>query len=109
MHTLNILTQRITLQQPVYTANESGGRTTTWSTVTDLWANVTAKPLNVAVVAEQKQVANRFMVTVRNIVTIEENMRFLWQGRVLRIMGLPPVTSDSLYRSIDCTDALTME
>ncbi len=109
MHTLNTLTQRVTLQQPVYTANASGGRTTTWSTVTDLWANVTAKPLNVAVVAEQKQVANRYTVTVRNIVTIEESMRFLWQGRSLRVVGLPPVTAESLYREIDCTDALTME
>jgi SPP1 family predicted phage head-tail adaptor len=109
MHTLNTLTQRVTLQQPVYTANTSGGRTTTWSMVTDLWANVVAKSLTAAVVAEQKQVANRYIVTVRNIVAIEESMRLLWQGRVLRIVGLPPVTSDNLYREIECTDALTME
>jgi head-tail adaptor len=77
--------------------------------VTDLWANVVAKSLTAAVVAEQKQVANRYIVTVRNIVAIEESMRLLWQGRVLRIVGLPPVTSDNLYREIECTDALTME
>jgi SPP1 family predicted phage head-tail adaptor len=85
---IGAMRERLTLEQPVRTADGAGGAAVTWQTVTELWAHV--RPISGDERLRHDQVAGRLTheVWIRHRIGIAPAMRFVQGGRVYEIVAI---------------------
>lgn len=76
------LREKITFQQPVRMSNDSGGYTTTYTTVLETFAAVEEVSSNPLLIAGQENVDNRVRITIRYrpVIPIQNGYRAVWRG-----------------------------
>ncbi|MBN8531725.1 MAG: phage head closure protein [Alphaproteobacteria bacterium] len=82
------LRERVTIQQPVETADTAGGVTVSWNDVATVWAEVTPLTGTESVVAAKLQsgVSHRVVVRYRSGVTARHRLSF--GGRVFAVQAV---------------------
>ena len=83
------LRDRVTIQQPVRVRTAMGGTEDTWQDVTTVWASVRQPSSNELFAAAQQQALVEHVVVIRYRTGIAANMRVMWRGRALDIVGEP--------------------
>lgn len=79
---IGALRHRVTLEEPVTSADGAGGRSVTWSAVATLWAAI--EPVGAAEVTVADRLDGR--VTLRDRADIVGGMRLTMDGRIFRVL-----------------------
>lgn len=100
--------QRVILQSPAGARDAVGERTTTWSNVATVWANVRPLTGREQIVASQRQQITDHVVEVRYssaLAALDASWRVLYGSRVLTIDGA--VNADERKREfiLYCTES----
>ena len=85
------LRHRIVIEQPTETADGTGGFTTSWTTLTSVWADI--QPLTRSSGREQfaegqLQERTRWRITIRYREDVTEKMRISYNSRVFNIRAI---------------------
>ncbi len=84
------LSERVRFERRDVARGSAGDRGQGWLPVCERWARV--EPVDraapSALLADTRHSARRFRVTLRAGATIDLDMRLLWRGQVLRIVGI---------------------
>ena len=80
--------ERITVQQATETTNNLGETVQSWSDVTTTWAFVDGVSSRESLYAGQQRIAISHKVKMRYMPGLNQNMRFVWRGRILEIVSL---------------------
>ena len=94
------LTHRLELQENVSTADGLGGDEVNWTTLTHLWARVVPVRQSSAQSADHLQGVVSHEVHIRYRDDVRDGMRFLRQGRILRILSC--LDMDEMRRYLTC-------
>jgi len=83
---------RVTLQQPVLTADTAGGYTRAWTNVATLWAQI--EPMTQRAISNEKFVDERLAaitthrITLRYYAGVTADMRLLYGSRIFNIVSV---------------------
>jgi len=83
------LNERVTFQSVSRTKGDMGGQVETWADHATVWANVRQPSSRELVAAAQMQSTMDHVITVRYRTDITSDMRVMWRGRALEIVGDP--------------------
>lgn len=82
------LNRRLTLQEPVESADDFGGVIRSYGAVTTLWAQVTPVSARAEAVADSLGDAQRYVITIRARADITTRHRFVEGTRIYRIVAI---------------------
>ena len=82
------LRHRITVEEPVYTADTGGGYSIAWNLKTDLWAEITTKKADANFAEDKIQKTERIIATIRYRDDITNKMRLKYEGSVFAIKNI---------------------
>lgn len=88
------LTQRVTLQKPVYVRDELGGALATWQDAATLWAHIRPLSGNEAFVNRQVQGVQRFEILLRYRDDVKINHRLRAGERIFHILSVEDVEEE---------------
>lgn len=100
----SLLTQRITLQEAVETADGAGGKEAIWQDKMAVWAYIrplTSGDTNYApVIADQVETREILRVLVRRTTAIRQGMRMQWRDKTYALTSVRD--TDPFYSHIEC-------
>ena len=98
------LTERVTIQKEVRTYFEGGASTVTWQNVGTEWAEVQYLfgPSREYYGQEKKQQMSIYEVTTRQDVTITNENRLLWNGKILVVEDEGDLTGRDRRKRLRC-------
>lgn len=101
------LRHRITFQEPIRVANDSGGFTNTWTNLVNsptVWAEVKPVSAKERLYAQQVQYQRSHKVTIRFRHDITQEMRFKFDDRYFQIKGVRNIDERGKYLEIDAEE-----
>lgn len=102
------LRDRFTIQQKTTVADSQGGRSTTWSTLATVWANVRALGAGERIQAATLGSHLRYVVTIYYRADVTPSMRGSWTpykastAKTLEIHGVQALDSERVWLTLDC-------
>lgn len=98
------LDKKITLQEKSFIEDDGGGRTEDWVDKARCWCNI--EPISATQVNWSQQLQHRVThkIIVRYSSEIKINMRFLFSGRILHIVGFKNLMEENRYLEIETSE-----
>ncbi len=82
------LQHRVTLQSPVETPDEGGGRTLTWTDTATVWARIESSAGKQLVRASELETQTNYRLTIRFRSGVSAAMRVLWNGKTIALTSV---------------------
>ena len=94
------LDQRILIQRETLADDGIGGKTSTWSTLSTVWAGVTTMSGKEMIDRGGVVAVSKVRFTIRNSVDLIETDRISWQGKLYNIREILDEGDRSLYLGV---------
>lgn len=101
---IGAMSERVTLQSPVRTADGAGGAAVTWNEGASVWAKVEMLGGGETPMAERLEARARVRVTIRHRPGVTAEMRAVWQGRALDIRNVRDLDGRRRFLVLDCEE-----
>lgn len=101
------LRRRVTVQQPVVTANALGEPIQTWSDVVKTWASIEPTRGQEAMLAMQVNAVSLYTITLRYYPDITPQMRLLYGERQFQIQNIQNVDERNRVLMLSCVELAT--
>jgi SPP1 family predicted phage head-tail adaptor len=85
---IGVLRHRITIESPVATQDEGGGRSITWSPLATVWAQIEQTGGRQLVRAGEVEPQTLYRLTLRHVAGIIAGMRAVWGAKLIEITGV---------------------
>jgi SPP1 family predicted phage head-tail adaptor len=85
---IGALQHRITLQSPVETPDEGGGRTVTWSDTATVWARIESSAGKQIVRAGDLEPQTLYRLTIRFRTGVSAAMRVVWNSKTIALTSV---------------------
>jgi len=106
MPSIGRLRYLVKLQSPTRTTDTGGGQSISWSTVTDLYADIRPASGNEAFTQGQLQENTRHEVTVRYRSDMNTSYRLLYGSRIFNIRHIKNVNESDRFFVLTCEEGV---
>jgi SPP1 family predicted phage head-tail adaptor len=97
------LNQRVRLQHRITSPDGGGGFETSWSTIGTLWAKVSPLNSTETLTAQQSESRVSYQIWVRWRPDLAADMRLIWRGKVLDVIGVADAGPGVETVRLDCS------
>ena len=97
------LDQRVQLEHRISSPDGGGGYETSWSPIGSIWAKVEPLGASESLIAQQSESVVRYQVWVRWRPDLSADMRLIWRGKTLDIVGVADAGPRVETVRLDCS------
>ena len=98
------LRERVELQSMSPTRDAIGGEVQGWTTLANVWAQVTPMSAGEQYRRQQMQASAQWKVTIRYRADITSKMRVLWSGRTFQVKGVTSADERKRFLAMACEE-----